>query len=76
MANPRVHARAGSTGDIVRRRDEYVYKKGYAGTMYYAETDNMKKSEDILLVHNFPDNVQRTSNAEEKPGYVYLIRKM
>lgn len=44
--------------------------------MYYAQTDNMKESEDILLVHNFPDNVQRTSNAEEKPGYVYLIRKM
>ena len=75
MADPNIHIRAGSTEDPERRRRDYVYQNHYAGTMYYAQTTNMRNSENQLLQHNFRDNVQRTSNAREAPGYVYLIRE-
>ena len=39
--------RVGATNDIERRRGEYQ-QKGYSGTMYYYETENMKNDEDIL----------------------------
>lgn len=71
--NPRAFVRAGSTIEPKRRRGEYVYRKEYSGTMYYAETGNMRESEDVLLAHKFPKNVHTISNSEDAPGYVYLI---
>ena len=47
----------------------------YAGTMYYAPTQNMKRAEDRpLAVCHCKENDQRTSNAKEKPGHVYVIQ--
>ena len=69
--------RVGATNDIERRRGEYQ-RKGYSGTMYYFKTENMKNAEDKLLNQCkssgvCPGNVQKKSNAQASPGYVYVI---
>ena len=64
----------GTTVDPQRRRGEQK-RDGKMGTMYYTKTENMRKAEDKLLkICNCPENQQRRSNAQEGPGYVYLIR--
>ena len=69
--------RVGATNNIERRRGEYQ-REGYSGTMYYCNTDNMKDGEDRLLNQCkssgvCPRNVQKKSNAQASPGYVYVI---
>ena len=50
-------------------------REGYVGTMYYAETENMKEAENKLLESkDHRHNVRRRSNVEEKRGYVYVIK--
>ena len=70
--------RAGCSIDPKRRKDEYE-REGYVGAMYYAETENMKTAENRLLDYrDYRHNVQKSSNAQEKAGYIYVIqgRKM
>ena len=66
--------RVGATIDAERRCKEYE-RDGYRGTMLYAHTKNMKKTENTLLgnCETCHKNIQRTSNVEEKPGYIYAI---
>ena len=64
----------GTTVDPQRRRGEHE-RDGKMGTMYYTKTENMRQAEDKLLeICNCSGNQQRRSNAQERPGYVYLIR--
>ena len=65
--------RCGATIDPKRRNNEYA-REGYRGTMYYAETKNMRTAENRLL-HNFDFeyNKQKNSNVAEDRGYVYII---
>ena len=64
----------GCTVDPYRCKAEYE-REGYVGTIYIAETENMKKAEDKLLAHHeFWHKVQQSSNAEEKPGHIYVIQ--
>jgi len=66
--------RVGATTDPDRCKREYEHD-GYAGTMYYAATQNMKRAEDRLLaVCHCRENEQRTSNAKSEQGYVYVIQ--
>ena len=68
--------RTGSTQNPNKRRSDYVYKDGYSGVMYVAETTDMKLTEDQLLKQqDFRDNIQKKSNQVEGPGYVYLIKE-
>ena len=68
--------RTGSTEDPDMRRRDYVYKDGYSGVMYVAETTDMQLAEDQLLhQQNFRDNIHQTSNQVAGPGYVYLIKE-
>ena len=65
--------RAGATKDHEQRKGQYE-REGYSGTMYYANTDNMKSAEDKLFkIKVPPENVQTRSNISEEPGYVYVI---
>ncbi len=74
IADERSAIRAGSTGDPDKRARDYA-QEGYAGTLYYAPTENMMKSEDkILRGRNFRHNEQELSNASESPGNVYVIK--
>jgi len=68
--------RVGATIDPNRRCKEYE-RKGYRGTMYYAPTTNMKKAENSLLnaCETCSQNIQKASNVDEEPGYVYAITK-
>ena len=75
MQHARGIVRTGSTTEPKERRKYYVYEVHYSGTMYVAPTDNMKKTEDELLKNNYRDNKQKTSNVEEKHGFVYLIKE-
>ena len=69
--------RVGATVNPENRRKQYR-SKGYTGTFYYASVQNMKVSEQKLLScidgGTCPDNVARSSNAPEEPGYVYVIQ--
>ena len=68
--------RVGSTAHLEERRSQYE-RENYKGTMYYADTKNMKKAEDRLfkdacgecLIHN----QQCRSNSKPEEGKVYLI---
>ena len=67
--------RVGSSENALngRRRGEYE-RDSYSGWMYIAKTKNMKSAEQKLLdecrgIHN----VHKTSNAEAKPGHVYIL---
>ena len=63
----------GTTVDPQRRRGEHE-RDGKRGTMYYTKTENMRQAEDKLLeICDCSGNQQRRSNAQEGPGYVYLI---
>ena len=65
---------SGTTVDPQRRRSEHE-RDGKRGTMYYTKTENMRQAENKLLEKCYcPGNQQRRSNAQEGPGYVYLIR--
>ena len=67
--------RVGSTIDVDRRHKEYK-RDGYTGTMWYSNTDKMKKAENSLLVvcrSSCSLNVQRASNQQEESRYVYDI---
>lgn len=70
--------RVGSTGEPSVRAATYTRDK-YGGTMYYAETRNMRLAEDRLLKAAFESgggrhNQHTLSNASEEPGYVYVIQ--
>jgi hypothetical protein len=74
IANDKFSVRVGATVNPENRSNLYKHE-GYAGTMYIAPTTNMMKAEDKLLeaghgVHN----VHQVSNAQEAPGYVYVIK--
>ena len=76
MVNSRSIVRAGSTINPDERRRDYVYNRGYSGTMYVAKTKNMQLREDQLLQQRrFKDNIHTTSNQVAGPGYIYLIEK-
>ena len=67
---------AGSTKDPEERADQHE-RNGFSGTMYYAKTQNMRLAENRLLKSRKGDyryNDHETSNQDEKPGYVYLIK--
>ena len=66
----------GSTEDPEERADQHE-RNGFSGTMYYAETQNMKQAENKLFdakkgSYRYSDH--QASNQEEEPGYVYLIK--
>ena len=67
--------RCGATIDPEERK--YGYSRasvGMTGTMYCLAVDNQYKEENELLnFKDWPANKQKRSNAEEKPGYVYVI---
>ncbi len=64
----------GSTDDPERRAREHS-REGYSGKMFYADTKNMMQAEDRLLrTGNFRYNIQGSSNADQSPGYVYVIK--
>ena len=66
--------RAGSTEDPCRRKSQYE-EEGYGGTMFCVRTDNMRRAEDQLLQsRDFRYNVHKRSNADETPGYIYVIQ--
>ena len=64
----------GRTNDVDRRRGEHE-RDGRTGKFYYAETQNMKKAENklISMCKTCPGNIQRSSNAPETSGFVYVI---
>ena len=65
--------RCGATVDPQRRNNEYA-REGYRGTMYCAETKNMRTAENRLLhKFDFKYNKQKNSNVAEDSGYVYII---
>ena len=62
----------GSTDNPNRRAEEH--DREYSGVMYTFRTENMRKDEDKLLQETPGKyNEQRKSNAENKPGFVYVI---
>ena len=67
--------RAGHTGTPKRRKDE-LEREGFEGTMYYAETKNMKKAQDKLFASCADGglDIDLMSNVKEKPGHIYAIR--
>ena len=66
--------RAGSTEDPHRRKKEYE-DQGYGGDMFYAKTENMRDAENRLLkARDFRHNAQGKSNANDGPGYIYVIK--
>ena len=49
--------------------------QGYGGTLFVATTLNMKAAEDRLLaIRDFRHNVQKLSNVQEEPGFIYVIK--
>ena len=70
--------RCGKTNNPHKRRGFYSrdpeYESAAGGTMYYFKTKNEKKAENKLLsLRNWEKNVQKTSNAPDEAGYVYVI---
>ena len=64
--------RCGATDDPNQRK--YGYSHHIHGTMFYCRVSNMHSAEDELLSYkDWPDNVQKTSNAKAIRGYVYVI---
>lgn len=50
-------------------------RNGMRGTMYYASTTNMMKSEDALLeVGNFRHNMHQMSGAKQDNGNIYVCQ--
>lgn len=43
-------------------------------TCYYARVDDIKISENILLSKGPSCNISRSSNLNNKPGYVYVVK--
>ena len=70
----RVGATVNKEGALQSRIYYYKYK-GYTGTLYLAKTTNMKVAENRLLNYckKCDLNIQKRSNAQPKPGYVYVI---
>ena len=69
---------AGATTDPEGRayKHERDFKKYLQGrrVMYCSKTSNMKKAEDrILKQKDFLLNSHKSSNADDEPGYVYII---
>ena len=77
LAGQPSNKRVGATVNPENRRKQYR-SEGYTGTFYYAQVQNMKVAEQMLLkcvgTGNCPRNKQSTSNAPEEPGYVYTIQ--
>ena len=62
----------GATDNPNRRAEEH--ENEYSGVMYTFETKDMRNDEDKLLQETPGKyNEQRKSNAENKPGFVYVI---
>ena len=64
---------SGSCSNIDLRMDQHS-SDGYSGTAYYSHTENMMKAEDKLLDVSHGHNIQKSSNAPEAPGNVYVIK--
>ena len=65
---PENEKHAGATTEPEQRKREYEHN-GYTGTVYYAA--NQRAEDRLLAVCHCKENEQCTSNAKEKPGYVY-----
>nr|MDO8112914.1 hypothetical protein [Candidatus Sigynarchaeota archaeon] len=65
--------RTGRTLDPQTRAKQYE-KEGYGGTMFFADTTNMKKAENKLLGNDLRHNTQEKSNAHDEPGKIYVIK--
>ena len=66
--------RAGATKNIRERINKYKNER-YSGTVYFAKTTNMKKTENKLLGQRlYAHNVHRKSNSSNKKGFVYAIK--
>ena len=65
--------RVGSTTNPKNRAKQYE-REGYSGTIYYAKTSTMKKSENELLKNDPRHNDHKRSNVGENPGYVYVVK--
>ena len=74
LSQERGAIRAGATVDP--RQRSYGYQaEGYSGTLFYAEVSDMQREENRLLERRqYLHNVQSRSNAQAKPGYVYVIK--
>ena len=66
----------GATIDPDRRYGEHK-NDGKTGVISFASTENMKKAEKSLLdeCQTCRSNIQHGSNAQEKEGYVYTIKR-
>ena len=67
---------AGAADDPKKRVKQHEKKLDLSGrrVMYYWKTHNMKKAENKLLKQkSFPLNDHKVSNADDGPGYVYII---
>ena len=67
---------AGSTEDPEERARKHQ-RKGFSGTLYYVETQNMRQAENRLFdakEGSYRYNNHQASNHGEEPGYVYLIK--
>lgn len=70
---PRI-IRVGATKNISSRTNQYKNER-YSGTLFYAKTTNMRKTETMLLLQRpFVHNVHKKSNISNKKGYVYAIK--
>lgn len=66
--------RGGGTINPTSRAGAYQ-REGYGGTMYVAETQNMKQAENQLLQDfDFRHNEQERSNLPKDPGFTYVIQ--
>jgi len=81
IASAKGSIRWGSTKNPCQRAGTYQSPSGggYSGTMYVAKTGNMMKAEDKLgktarKSGGGRHNVQRLSNAQKKPGHVYIVQ--
>ena len=78
IATEKGSIRVGATADPDNRAKTYE-NEGYAGIMYVAPTNNMKKAENKLLDTALNSgsgrhNVHTKSNAKESEGYAYVIK--
>lgn len=74
IADQNFSIRCGATIDPSARAKQYE-RYGYSGTMYYSETQNMKKAENKLLEnYTFLHNIYERSGVDSEPGYIYIIK--
>ena len=77
MALMSTAVRCGETDDPQERRREYNQNINYQEggyTMYWCQVNNVQNCENVLLgMKDWKKNLQKTSTAQNKPGFVYII---